>query len=206
MAADLVASPGIQQTFVHDLESFFWVLLWLVLRYVETSWKGSLLSSVYKSVFGQDLYDDPEGVFGGVHKKDFLQNREKLGEFQVIGNTILTNLLKDLKAMVSSRYRTKPEKSKYLPDADASYNMEVKFYNSQDDMNDHTKMLNLFAVFLDPSNVEDWPGDDKATPQPLQPSISEARNDKYRTKRARRRDDVGGESSSKTRRTAHSLS
>jgi hypothetical protein len=45
MAADFVKRSDIPQTLVHDLESFFWVLLWLVLTKVETNWKGGRLSS-----------------------------------------------------------------------------------------------------------------------------------------------------------------
>ena len=45
MAADLVESSGIKQTFVHDLELFFWVLLWIVLTQVEIKLAGMFQSA-----------------------------------------------------------------------------------------------------------------------------------------------------------------
>ena len=39
MAGDLVVSPDIEHTTAHDLESFFWLLMWVVVRCVNTGWE-----------------------------------------------------------------------------------------------------------------------------------------------------------------------
>jgi hypothetical protein len=44
MAADLVEPANVPQTFVHDIESAFWLLLWMVLKYRETRWEGKPLN------------------------------------------------------------------------------------------------------------------------------------------------------------------
>jgi hypothetical protein len=48
MAADLIKDPTISQTFVHDLESAFYVMFWLSLKYLPNSYapskRGSVLS------------------------------------------------------------------------------------------------------------------------------------------------------------------
>ena len=46
MAADLMGSSDIPQTFVHDLESFFWVMLWIVKTLVPSSWSPSTRSEI----------------------------------------------------------------------------------------------------------------------------------------------------------------
>ncbi|KAF8498044.1 hypothetical protein F5888DRAFT_1567446, partial [Russula emetica] len=37
MAAELIECPKIRHTFIHDLESFFWVLMWIVVTQVPTT-------------------------------------------------------------------------------------------------------------------------------------------------------------------------
>lgn len=46
MAADLIADPKIPQTFVHDLESAFYVMFWLSLKYLPSSYDPSKRDSV----------------------------------------------------------------------------------------------------------------------------------------------------------------
>src|SRR5258708_19925508 len=45
MAGDLIQQFNIWHTFAHDLESFFWVILWIVLTQVQTYYTDALCSS-----------------------------------------------------------------------------------------------------------------------------------------------------------------
>jgi hypothetical protein len=51
MAADLIKDPTISQTFVHDLESAFYVMFWLSLKYLPNSYAPSKCGSVLSTVF-----------------------------------------------------------------------------------------------------------------------------------------------------------
>lgn len=208
MSADLVESHDIQQTFAHDLESFFWVLLWMVLNYVETSWKGAELSTFLEIHFNPERYEQTEGggVVTGTTKRDFLTNDNKLtkDDFQIPRNPILVEFLIYLKHTVSSRFDETPleETSKFQRSASskASYEHKLKQYKERlEYMKDHSEMLRLFSIALDPSKERDWPGDDKATPQHRPVSISKARRARYGTKRSRTIQDVGGNSSGRSR-------
>jgi hypothetical protein len=103
MAADLVESPPLQQTFVHDLESFSWVLLWIVLTQVKTGWDDTSRSSFLRKTFTakEDL---------GREKKMFLKDPDSLDLdlFHIPGNTTLPQFLYGLKKTVSSRYDKQP--------------------------------------------------------------------------------------------------
>jgi len=50
MAAELIKSTNTPQTCAHDLESFFWVLLWIVMAQVETNWEGKKLLSIFYNI------------------------------------------------------------------------------------------------------------------------------------------------------------
>ncbi len=69
MAAELVQDPSIPHTLEHDLESVFWVLLWMTLLYMETSWDIGLRSSVLNSTMNPDVYMG----CGGIDKLNFMQ-------------------------------------------------------------------------------------------------------------------------------------
>jgi len=97
MAADLVESPDIRQTLEHDLESFFWVLLWIVLMQVPCSWNISTRSKFIDNTMNPKVYDRS----GGQTKKTFLTADDKLREkdFEIPNNKRLRKLLRAMKTM-----------------------------------------------------------------------------------------------------------
>jgi len=68
MAADLIQDSSIPHTFVHDLESVFWVLIWIVVSYMPTTWDDGECSSFLKETMCPKVY----GPRGGTRKKDFI--------------------------------------------------------------------------------------------------------------------------------------
>ena len=197
MAADLVASPTIPQTFHHDLESFFWVLLWMVLRQMRTSWTEAKLSAFLKSKFSPTLYEQSGGVYGGESKKNFLLNPLSLKDFQISENTILTELVKGLKSTVSSRFDEEPSRDDSEDEEDFQRRLK-KFKDRSKLMEGHSKMLEQFASALDHSKK--WPENDEASPQTLQLSKEEIRAIQYSTKWLRSMYEHNVLSSSKRRR------
>ena len=101
MAADLVQRPSIAHTFVHDLESTFWVLLWVTLSYMSTSWGTEERSSFLKETMSPRVYNNS----GGSNKIYFMQSNSAILEFSVCNNPILTALLISMKMTLAVRYQ-----------------------------------------------------------------------------------------------------
>jgi hypothetical protein len=57
MAADLIKDPTISQTFVHDLESVFYVMFWLSLKYLPNSYAPSKRGSVCEELTTYETRD-----------------------------------------------------------------------------------------------------------------------------------------------------
>ena len=71
MAADLVEDPTICQTFVHDIESTFFLLLWMSIRFVKSSWDEAHCSNFINSIFQPQVF----GGSGGSTKVMFMQSK-----------------------------------------------------------------------------------------------------------------------------------
>jgi len=89
MAADLVENPTIPHTPEHDLESVFWVLLWMTLLYMKTSWSIEICSSTLNSTMSPDVYQSS----GGRGKLDFMQNPCALNDLYTPDNPKMEELL-----------------------------------------------------------------------------------------------------------------
>jgi Fungal protein kinase len=196
MAADVVKSSGITQTFVHDLESVFWVLLWITLNYVETSWGIGERSYFCDSVFSMKVFGDS----GGNSKMNFLCNDDALS-FEIPHNSPLFALLGELKDLLSARHRKIPmAQSKLESKADRLAGAKRDVYMSQlKHLEDHRGILSLFKTSLDPPNI--WPVNDKASFQPIVLSKAEENVRQSGTKRLRSMyEDAVRESSSSSKR------
>jgi len=90
MAGDLVKDPTTPQTVVHDLESFYWVLLWICLVYMKTSKKIEECSSIVKETMCPRVY---AGTSGDA-KINYLARQAAVGGFDVLGKPRLTMLVK----------------------------------------------------------------------------------------------------------------
>jgi hypothetical protein len=105
MAADLIEDPNICQTFVHDIESAFFLLLWMALLYVKSSWENPTLSNFIKSVFHPQVV----GSSGGPTKIMFMQS-DRLDSLKFTTNAPLANLLCLWKTTLAIRYAKRPER------------------------------------------------------------------------------------------------
>ena len=56
MAADLVNDFDADQDTTHDLESFFWVLMWVVVKCIQTNWDQLSCSSFIYDTMSLRVY------------------------------------------------------------------------------------------------------------------------------------------------------
>jgi len=191
MAADLVESSTTVQTAKHDLESFFWVLLWMVLMQVPCSWSIAERSRFINETMGPRPYGQDEN--GGKAKKMFLRDDDSLrkGEFDIPNNTALHELLKSLKKIVAARHRLPPDNPN--EEAESSYKQGLTY------LEDHKKMLKEFRKSLE----SEWPTKDPAEYQRITASKSTLAAGKCSSKRSRstaEQDGISLEPSSSKRR------
>ena len=69
MAVDLVEDPTICQMFVHNIESAFFLLLWMSIHFVKSSWDEARCSNFINSIFQPQVF----GGSGGSTKVMFMQ-------------------------------------------------------------------------------------------------------------------------------------
>ncbi|KAI9430286.1 hypothetical protein H4582DRAFT_2087211 [Lactarius indigo] len=105
MAADLIGNPKINQTFIHDIESAFFVLLWMATHYVQAELQTDHLSGLVNSVFHPQIF----GSSGGPGKIMFMRGEEELDGLVFRDNAPLTQLLCTLKELLAVHHRKRPE-------------------------------------------------------------------------------------------------
>ena len=171
MAADLVANPNTHQTFVHDLESFFWVLLWVVVTRVKTSWDDIQLSDIVDRTMSSKVY----AGCGTRSKIMFITSNElTTTSFEIPKNPTLRDFLTELKTVLAIRHEDRPQKkpnSFRAAHSDEMFEILMKEYNKgMNDLKNHDKILSLFNEAL--SDIRAWPNRDKSSGQPLVASSS----------------------------------
>ncbi|KAH9015347.1 hypothetical protein EDB84DRAFT_1567739 [Lactarius hengduanensis] len=105
MAADLIVNPKISHTFIHDIESTFFVLLWMATHYVQAKMATEELSGLVNSIFNPQVF----GNSGGPGKLTFMRGVEELDNLIFRDNTPLGNLLSVLKELLAVRHRKWPD-------------------------------------------------------------------------------------------------
>ena len=180
MAADLVESSTTLQTLKHDLESFFWVLLWIVLMQVPCSWGLGRRSRFINETMDPRLYGQDQD--GGNAKKMFLTHKDSLRkeEFDIPNNTVLHGLLKSLKKIVAARHRLPPDNPN--EEAESSYKQGLTY------LEDHKKMLKEFRKSLE----SEWPTKDPAEYQRITVSKSTLAAGQCSSKRSRSTAELDG--------------
>jgi len=120
MAADLITDPEISQTFVHDLESAFYIMFWLSLKYLPSSYDPSKHGLVLYKVFNLVPIDsllgamrssinlDPlhnRGINCSINNKvNWMANSDDLSNFEFTGNPTLSKLLLSLKKVLMHQH------------------------------------------------------------------------------------------------------
>jgi len=198
MAADLVQYPNIPQTFVHDFESFFWVLLWMVLTRLKTSWTAATVSSFIGGTMNPRVYSGT----GGQQKTHFMQVYSLPDHFQIPGNPALRSVLAGLHSLLGARYRAPSSKA---PGPYEKKMSEERYQQAVKEHNENLKELDNYdrMIFILQAKDDDkWPRDDGAKLQGIAPTSSFVCSSNSGTKRKRehvRNGIVEGSSLSKKR-------
>jgi hypothetical protein len=94
MAADLIADPKMNHTFVHDLESAYYLVFWLSIRFLPNSWSPEDHVMVMHRLFNPVAFPDK----GASSKKDWMVSSsvKETSKFIIIGNLVLIGLIRSL--------------------------------------------------------------------------------------------------------------
>jgi hypothetical protein len=104
MAADLIRDPRIDHTFVHDLESAFYVILWLCIKFLPNNWNGAVRSLVMNDLFNPPTFK----LVGSQAKVNWMARAvAQTDGFYVDGNPILSGLITSLAPYFQARYKKK---------------------------------------------------------------------------------------------------
>ena len=180
MAADLIADPEISQTFVHDLESAFYVMFWLSLKYLPSSYDPSKRGLVLYKVFNPVPVDSPLGTMrssinleplhnrgincGIDNKVNWMANSDDLSNFEFTGNPTLSKLLSSLKKVLMHRHLSSNTIDGFvglLPDD--TLQKEVREKLSKRRNVEYSQVLKE----LDDALRKEWPHDDSAQLQKI---------------------------------------
>jgi hypothetical protein len=208
MAADLIEKSNIPHTFVYDLESVFWVLIWVVISFMHTEWEGSERLDFLKETMSPRVY----GGKGRSTKKNFIMAKRTLPVPNVPN---VERLHFVLSTFLASRY-AQMEKPIAIPkyaivlrngidknvvmvpneDSDEDPNEEapneapkedpqlqarnVEVY--KDGLKDHAHIINMFVSAL---NLPGWPRNVIARPQSKLPSSEDMHYLRASSKRLR---------------------
>jgi hypothetical protein len=158
MAADLIEDPTISQTFVHDLESAFYVMFWLSLKYLPNSYnpsrRGSVLSTVFNPIPVDSLlspilptnpvsdHNSDSDQSGDDSRVNWMANSKF--RFKVTGNKPLSSLLPSLKDMLGFRH------------------LNSKVINKLQSIETRNVEYSQVLKMLDDALQEQWPHDDCA--------------------------------------------
>jgi hypothetical protein len=98
--------PDHQHSLADDLESLFYALLWITLRYFSTNCRNP--PGALRRMFDEVIIDDDDQVSGGFAKHSFILCGKMHGEltqlFSVHNNQPLTDLIHDLRKLFRRRY------------------------------------------------------------------------------------------------------
>jgi hypothetical protein len=163
MAADLIEDSTIAHTFVHDLESFFWVLVWVVVSYMRTKWTVGERSSFLKDTMCPKVYGLGSG---GSAKKYFITSHQVPPVPRVMPVQVL---LVRLAYLFQPRY---PESGLNGLPKSVLEQLPKPYEMFPEGLSNHSKILTLFS---DVFRQGGWPDDDAAELQPRLPSTVELR-------------------------------
>jgi hypothetical protein len=179
MFAALVKNKQAPHTFVNDLESFFYVILWLVLMYSASSLMTEERTAFMQQVLDPEQYNDT----GGSTKTDFLQACSTLWDitFKNPNRPSLQKLLIDLATLFSVRYEAAPDQTAWdlligLPEAKQEQLPARQYEIHLEHLKSHQCVIQLISKAT--QDVSKWPGDNCAIRQSLLPPPKETKKRK----------------------------
>ena len=114
MAADLVMNPKVTQTKEHDLESVFWILLWMCLSYMKTIMPPGLRADILNNIMSPRVHDGS----GGMGKANFMASGISL-KYLMAPNCPMADLLKALHRLLGKLHQSPQD----LPSASPALDM-----------------------------------------------------------------------------------
>jgi len=192
IAADLLHDPKLKHSFVHDLESFFYVLLHLCVLYLPTDWDATRRTGFLNSIADRRRF----GKGGGTLTKWYFMNASTavaLDKINFLHNKPLTDLVYKLKKVLSKRYEEAEDKG--FPPFMSKEQYEALEFK-------HDNIIQLFNQAL---SSDGWPEKDDRSLEPLTlPSISSAVATRGSSKRLQRHLMWGDSSSRSSKRLKQS--
>ena len=171
MSAALVKNKTAPHTFIDDLESTFYVIVWLLVMYSPSSMSPGDRTSFIKSVLDPEQF---EGM-GGSAKADFLQARTALWELTFADRPTLQPLLIDLATLFSVRYEKEPTKDEQ--DLLAAFTglqqhrellVAWSYSDRSSKLESHRHIIKLLAGYTEDTNG--WPSDCAVEQKLIDPS------------------------------------
>jgi hypothetical protein len=161
--------PGLEHELQDDLESFFWVLLWVSLRYTRHNLPPEDLNDLL-SAFDQVFWESNRG---GTRKRNILLARQIPNDVK-FKNGALDKLFDRFNDLFAVRYKEPPSppeldayhilKAAFAPDHPVIRTNRVQLYTQHMD-HLRTSLFMLDTLRNATQNRTSWPRDDKATRQ-----------------------------------------
>ena len=182
MSAALVQNKNAPHTFVDDLESLFYVILWLLVMYTPNSLSPEDRMSFIKSVLDPEQFNG----MGGTAKADFLQAQNTLRQLKFDNRPKLKSLLIQLATLFSVRYEEKPSKIDFdLLDAfgrELHHKQRLpawRYKERSTNLKSHSHIIKMITECIE--NPNEWPDDDPAAWQSLFGPPDEGKKRKTKT-------------------------
>jgi hypothetical protein len=208
MAADLVANPRINHTFVHDLESAYYVVFWLSIRFLPNSWTPQKRAIVMHELFNPLAFSDE----GASSKQVWMATSSPTHTmtFEVVGNPLLTGLIRSLNQHFHARHEYIVNQDKAAAAAAATTTVPIfgpRVPTSSVDeapikdflrfLDTHEGVIGIFTASL----LHGWPEDEPAMKQYIAHTEREGLYSSSKSKRSKSYygKDVGKEGSSQKR-------
>jgi hypothetical protein len=168
MSAALVKNKHAPHTSVDDLESAFYVILWLVLMYSPSSLSADDLTSFVQGVLNPEQY----GETGGSTKADFLKGRSSLTELAFDGRPLLNPLLEQLSYLFAVRYEAEPTEEDWntlnhvdFPQKFRENLPAWKYRTRSSEVGSHQHVIDLIRESIKDEDM--WPSGDRAVQRTL---------------------------------------
>ena len=155
MAAHLVQTPSTPHIPIYDLESVFWVLMWITLTYTHTNWSVGSRSSFLRETMNPRVFMDSRGT----NKLSFMHAHYILGNFTVDQNPQLTHLICVLKDILFAYHDNRASKEAGMAIKGLKV---VQVDDLEEPLTHHQEVLQIFNNVLESPN---WPDNDEAQRQ-----------------------------------------
>jgi hypothetical protein len=155
MSASLVMNNNAPHTFVDDLESVLYVIIWLVLMYSPNS-----MTVEQRTAFMQGVLDPKQySGTGGTTKADFLKGRTVLQNIIFQDRPLLPGLLLELATLFAVRYEISPT----VPVMISAF--QIHYQQRREQLESHEYIIKLISDTIQDPNT--WPTNDAAVEQSL---------------------------------------